>query len=89
MYLFSWKIAPALVAGNTVIAKPSEITPYTASKLAEVCIEVGFPKGVLNILNGFGHTVGEDIVKEKILKQFLLLVVRKLEKKYIKTLRVQ
>ena len=68
MYLFSWKIAPALAAGNTVIAKPSEITPYTASKLAEVCIEVGFPKGVLNILNGFGHTVGEDIVKEKNIK---------------------
>ena len=68
LYLFSWKIAPALVAGNTVIAKPSEITPYTASKLAEVCIEVGFPKGVLNILNGFGHTVGEDIVKEKNIK---------------------
>ena len=68
LYLFSWKIAPALAAGNTVIAKPSEITPYTASKLAEVCIEVGFPKGVLNILNGFGHTVGEDIVKEKNIK---------------------
>ena len=65
---FFWKIAPALVAGNTVIAKPSEITPYTASKLAEVCIEVGFQKGVLNILNGFGHTVGEDIVKEKNIK---------------------
>ena len=68
LYLFSWKIAPALAAGNTVIAKPSEITPYTASKLAEICIEVGFPRGVLNIVNGFGHTVGEDIVKEKTIK---------------------
>ena len=68
LYLFSWKIAPALAAGNTVIAKPSEITPFTASKLAEVCIEIGFPKGVLNIINGYGHTIGEDIVKEKKIK---------------------
>ena len=68
LYLFSWKIAPALAAGNTVIAKPSEITPFTASKLAEVCIEIGFPKGVLNIINGYGHTIGKDIVKEKKIK---------------------
>jgi aminomuconate-semialdehyde/2-hydroxymuconate-6-semialdehyde dehydrogenase len=49
LYLFSWKIAPALAAGNCVIAKPSEITPYTAYLLGEVCTEAGMPPGVLNI----------------------------------------
>ena len=57
-----------MAVGNTVIAKPSEITPYTASKLAEVCNDIGLPKGVLNIVNGFGSTVGEDIVKEQNIK---------------------
>ena len=51
LYLFTWKIAPALAAGNTVVAKPSEITPYTAYLLSKVCDEVGFPKGVLNIVH--------------------------------------
>ena len=49
LYLFSWKIAPALIAGNTVVAKPSEITPYTAYKLGEICKDAGLPPGVLNI----------------------------------------
>ena len=61
IYLFTWKIAPALAAGNTVVAKPSEVTPYTAYLLSEVCQEVGFPKGVLNIVHGYGHKVGAAI----------------------------
>ena len=52
LYLFTWKIAPALIAGNTVIAKPSELTPYTAYLLGGVCREKGLPPGVLNIVNG-------------------------------------
>lgn len=59
LYLFSWKIAPALAAGNTVVAKPSEITPATAYLLCELCIEAGFPKGVLNIVFGLGPKVGQ------------------------------
>lgn len=61
IYLFTWKIAPALAAGNTVVAKPSEVTPYTAYLLSEICQEVGFPKGVLNIVHGYGHKVGAAI----------------------------
>ena len=61
LYLFSWKIAPALAAGCTVVAKPSEITPYTAYLLSELCIQAGFPKGVLNIVHGYGHKVGAAI----------------------------
>ena len=62
LYLFSWKIAPALAAGNTVVAKPSEVTPYTASLLAEILDEVGLPAGVLNIVHGLGATTGKAIV---------------------------
>lgn len=62
LYLFSWKIAPALAAGNTVVAKPSEITPYTAWMLSRICIEAGLPPGVLNIVHGTGPRVGEPIV---------------------------
>ncbi|MBK7343922.1 MAG: aldehyde dehydrogenase [Saprospiraceae bacterium] len=62
LYLFSWKIAPALAAGNTVVAKPSEITPYTAWRLGEICMEAGLPPGVLNIVHGTGPRVGEAIV---------------------------
>jgi len=61
LYLFTWKIAPALAAGNCVIAKPSEITPKTAAMLGEICQKVGLPKGVLNILHGSGSSVGSAI----------------------------
>src|SRR5579863_9880713 len=52
LYLFTWKIAPALATGNCVVAKPSEITPYTAYLISQVCINAGLPKGVLNIVHG-------------------------------------
>lgn len=63
LYLFTWKIAPALAAGNTVIAKPSEVTPYTAYLLAKICIVAGLPKGVLNILHGNGANIGAAMTK--------------------------
>lgn len=63
LYLFSWKIAPALAAGNCVIAKPSEITPLTAFELSKICIEAGLPDGVLNIVHGNGPRCGAEIVK--------------------------
>jgi aminomuconate-semialdehyde/2-hydroxymuconate-6-semialdehyde dehydrogenase len=61
LYLFTWKIAPAIAAGNCVVAKPSEVTPMTAYLLSELCIEAGLPKGVLNIVHGYGHIVGAAI----------------------------
>lgn len=63
LYLFTWKIAPALAAGNTVVAKPSELTPMTAFLLAQICTEAGLPPGVLNILHGFGPECGQAIVE--------------------------
>lgn len=68
LYLFSWKIAPALAAGNCVIAKPSEVTPYTAYLLGEVASEAGLPAGVLNILHGEGGAAGDAIVKHPKIK---------------------
>ena len=62
LYLFTWKIAPALAAGNCVIAKPSEVTPMTAFLLSEICNEAGLPKGVLNIVHGLGGTTGQAII---------------------------
>ena len=61
LYLFTWKIAPALAAGNCVIAKPSEITPKTAELLGEICQQAGLPNGVLNIVHGTGASVGSAI----------------------------
>lgn len=63
LYLFTWKIAPALAAGCCVVAKPSEITPMTAYLLSELCIEAGLPKGVLNIVHGLGPKAGAAIIK--------------------------
>jgi aminomuconate-semialdehyde/2-hydroxymuconate-6-semialdehyde dehydrogenase len=68
LYLLSWKIAPALASGNCVIAKPSEITPYTAYLLGKVAQEAGLPPGVLSILHGQGSTVGNAIVKHPKIK---------------------
>jgi aminomuconate-semialdehyde/2-hydroxymuconate-6-semialdehyde dehydrogenase len=63
LYLFSWKIAPALAAGNTVVAKPSEVTPYTSYLLSQVCIDAGMPAGVLNIVHGMGPKAGAAIIE--------------------------
>jgi aminomuconate-semialdehyde/2-hydroxymuconate-6-semialdehyde dehydrogenase len=68
LYLFTWKIAPALAAGNCVIAKPSEVTPFTAYLLSEVVKEAGMPDGVLNIVHGLGGKVGSSIVKHPKIK---------------------
>ncbi len=68
LYLFTWKIAPALACGNTVIAKPSEVTPMTAYLFAKICHDAGLPKGVLNILHGSGHTIGQQMVEHKNIK---------------------
>ncbi|MBK9330952.1 MAG: aldehyde dehydrogenase [Ignavibacteria bacterium] len=68
LYLFTWKIAPALAAGNCVIAKPSEVTPLTAYMLSEICIEAGLPNGVLNIIHGYGHKAGSAIVSHPKIK---------------------
>lgn len=68
LYLFSWKIAPALAAGNTVVAKPSEVTPMTAYLLSKICIEVGLPKGVLNIVHGQGQHTGAVLSTHKDIK---------------------
>ena len=65
LYLFTWKIAPALAVGNCVIAKPSEVTPMTAYLFSKLCIEAGLPKGVLNILHGLGHEVGAAMISHK------------------------
>jgi aminomuconate-semialdehyde/2-hydroxymuconate-6-semialdehyde dehydrogenase len=68
LYLFTWKIAPAMAAGNCVIAKPSEVTPMTAYLLGEICNEAGLPKGVLNIVHGLGNTTGQSIIEHPDIK---------------------
>ena len=65
LYLFTWKIAPALACGNTVVAKPSEITPMTAFLFSKLCIEANFPAGVFNVLHGYGPQVGASLVAHK------------------------
>mgnify|MGYP001555083342 CR=1 FL=1 len=68
LYLFTWKIAPALAAGNCVVAKPSEITPVTAWMLGELAREIGFPAGVFNIVHGLGPVVGNALVEHADIK---------------------
>ena len=68
LYLFTWKIAPALAAGNCVIAKPSEVTPMTAYLFSKLCNEAGLPKGALNLVHGDGPTTGNAIVKHPEIK---------------------
>jgi len=65
LYLFTWKIAPALAAGNCVVAKPSEVTPLTAWMFGELCREVGLPPGVLNIIHGRGESAGQALVEHR------------------------
>jgi aminomuconate-semialdehyde/2-hydroxymuconate-6-semialdehyde dehydrogenase len=62
LYLFTWKVAPALATGNTVVAKPSELTPTTAHLLTELCTEAGLPPGVFNVVHGSGAKAGAAIV---------------------------
>lgn len=62
LYLFTWKVAPALATGNTAVGKPSELTPMTAHLLADICQKAGLPPGVLNIVHGMGNKVGAAIV---------------------------
>jgi aldehyde dehydrogenase (NAD+) len=63
MLMLTWKWAPALAMGNTVILKPAEQTPLTALRIGELALEAGFPPGVINIVNGFGETAGDALVK--------------------------
>ncbi|TXH29498.1 MAG: aldehyde dehydrogenase [Cyclobacteriaceae bacterium] len=63
LYLFTWKIAPALATGCTVVAKPSEVTPMTAYMFSKLCIEAGLPEGVLNIIHGLGSKAGQAIIE--------------------------
>lgn len=63
LYLLSWKVAPALVMGNCIVAKPSELTPLTANLLAEVIHKIGLPKGVFNLIHGYGHECGQALVE--------------------------
>merc|ERR1712212_983533 len=63
LYLLSFKIAPAIMSGNTVVCKPSEMTSVTAWMLAKVLQEAELPAGVVNLVFGYGHTCGEVIVK--------------------------
>ncbi|MDG1874567.1 MAG: aldehyde dehydrogenase [Mariniblastus sp.] len=68
LYLFTWKVAPAIATGNCVVAKPSELTPRTASMLGEICNEAGLPPGVLNIIQGQGTTAGQAILEHPNIK---------------------
>lgn len=68
LYLFTWKIAPALAAGNCVVAKPSEITPMTAYMLSQLCIEAELPAGVLNIVHGTGAKTGTALCTHPAIK---------------------
>ncbi|MBL7963533.1 MAG: aldehyde dehydrogenase [Flavobacteriales bacterium] len=68
LYLFTWKIAPALAAGNGVVAKPSEVTPMTAFMLSRLCERAGMPAGVLNLVHGLGPKVGAAITAHPAIK---------------------
>ena len=68
LYLLSWKLAPAIAMGNTIVAKPSELTPTTATLLAEVFNEVGAPKGLYNVVHGRGMEAGTALTNHPIVK---------------------
>jgi aminomuconate-semialdehyde/2-hydroxymuconate-6-semialdehyde dehydrogenase len=65
LYLLSWKIAPAIASGNTCVAKPSELTPLTANRLAELSVTAGIPPGVINIVHGYGAKAGQAITSHR------------------------
>jgi len=67
--MLSWKIGPALAAGNTLILKPSELTPLTALRLCPLFVEAGFPDGVINVVNGYGSTAGQAISENMIIEK--------------------
>ena len=71
LYLLSWKVAPALLMGNTIVAKPSEMTPMTASLLAEVIEDVGLPSGVFNLVHGNGLDAGAPLTAHPDVNHFL------------------
>jgi len=68
LYLFTWKIAPALAAGNAVVAKPSEVTPLTAKLFSQACMDAGLPPGVLNIVHGAGARAGSALISHPTIK---------------------
>lgn len=63
LVLASWKCAPALAAGNAVVLKPSELTPFSVLRMAELAVQAGMPSGIFNVVNGLGHTTGDAIVR--------------------------
>ena len=63
LYLLTWKVAPALAAGNTVVAKPSEVTPMTAFIFSKICQKAGLPNGILNIVHGTGKKAGDALAR--------------------------
>lgn len=89
LYLFSWKIAPALAAGNTVVAKPSEITPMTAYLLSKTADEIGLPAGVLNIVHGLGAHAGDAICRHPKIKAISFTGGTETGKQIIKTAGTQ
>ena len=66
--LSTWKIAPALAAGCTVVHKPAELSPLTARLLAEIAEDAGLPPGVLNLVNGYGEEAGEALTRHPDIK---------------------
>jgi len=69
LVMASWKIAPALAAGNAVVLKPSELTPFSVLRLAELAIEAGMPPGIFNIVQGLGHTTGDALVRHPLISK--------------------
>ena len=69
LVMASWKIAPALAAGNAVVLKPSELTPFSVLRLAELAIEAGMPPGIFNIVQGLGHTTGDALVRHPLVSK--------------------
>src|SRR5262249_34307547 len=68
LYLFTWKVAPALATGNTAVAKPSELTPVTAQRLTEICRDAGLPPGVLNVVHGSGARCAAALVAHPLVR---------------------